>query len=210
MEYACLTSDIVASRALPDRAAVQARVEGALADANARFAAELRVPFAITVGDEWQGLLGDPAAALEVAFHIADLLHPIAIASGIGIGEIATGLRERTALMDGPCFHRARAGLDDARKIRGSATVVRSEAERLDVPANAILRLLHAISERWTPRQLETVRAYQRHATEAAAASSLGVSQPTVHQSLDRSLAKPYLEARTALVKLARSFAGGK
>ena len=75
----------------------------------------------------------------------------------------------------------------------------------VDDPVNALLLLLHAISDRWTDKQHETFVTYRRHGTEVATAAALGVSQPTVHQSLAGAMAKPYAEAYEALL----AFAGG-
>jgi hypothetical protein len=195
----------VASRGYPDRAEVQARTEEALAEANRTFAHSIAVPFTITLGDEWQGLLTSVAAALEADFHLRHRLHPLPIASGIGSGSLSTPVRERTPRMDGPCFHRSREALDRAKERKGSATVLQSGAPLSDEPINALCLLLHAVSERWTPRQFASLTAYLDYGTEVAAARSLGVTQPTLHQSLDRSRAKTYLEARDALFRFARN-----
>ena len=202
----CVTTDIVASREIEDRAAIQKKIEALLADVNASHADAVVVPFAITLGDEWQGLVSSMEAALAVDFELRRALHPLRLASGIGVGEIATPLRARTAEMDGACFHRSRAALERAQERKGSSAVVDSGDAEFDEPANALLLLLHSISERWTDKQHETFVAYRRHETEVATAAALEVSQPTVHQSLAGAMAKPYAEALDALIAFARRF----
>ena len=105
---ACLTTDVVDSRLLADRGGVQAEVEAALARVNEAHARTLQVPLAFTLGDEWQGLTTNVAAALVVDFELRHSLHPLKLASGIGAGKIATAMKTRTVEMDGECFHRSR------------------------------------------------------------------------------------------------------
>jgi hypothetical protein len=208
--YACLTADLIASRQSQDRGATQARLEHALQRVNESLGESIAVPFCVTLGDEWQGLLLTPAAALEADFLFRRLLHPLCVSSGVGIGGVSTPLRERTASMDGPCFHRAREALRRAKERRGPATVLASGDPLLDEPVNALCLLLHALAARWTEKQFRSLEAYLAHGTEAAAARALGVSQPTLHQSLDRGQAKLYLEAREALLRFAAAYPRGR
>ena len=205
-DFACLTADLVASRRSRDRAATQVHLECALRQVNESLGGSIAVPFSVTLGDEWQGLLLTPAAALEADFRIRHLLHPLPVASGVGVGGVSTPLRERTSSMDGPCFHRAREALHRAQERRGSATVLASGDPLLDDAVNALCLLLHALAGRWTEKQFRSLEAYLAHGTESAAARALGVTQPTLHQSLDRSQAKLYLEAREALLRFATGY----
>ncbi len=202
----CLTADLIASRRDRNRAASQDRLEGALRHVNRALAESIAVPFTVTLGDEWQGLLATPAAALEADFLFRHLLHPLPVASGVGAGGVSTPLRERTALMDGPCFHRAREALGRAKARRDPATVLASGDPLLDDAVNALCLLLHGLAGRWTEKQFRSLDAYLTHGTEAAAARAVGVTQPTLHQSLDRSQAKLYLEARDALLRFAAGY----
>ncbi len=211
MECSCLTSDLVESRSLPHRSRVQERLERALAEVNRACSEELVVPLSVTLGDEWQGLFRSSSAALDADFRVRWHLHPLAIASGVGVGTLDTPVRDRTSRMDGPCFHRSREALEKARARKGSATVHRSSARGvLDETVDALCLLLHALSERWTDRQFEVLRAYTAHGTEAEAAQALQITQPTLHQSLDRSRGKTYLEAREALLRIARALSAAE
>jgi hypothetical protein len=202
----CVTTDIVASREIDDRASTQKKIAALLSNINAAHSDAIVVPFTITLGDEWQGLVANMEYALTIDFELRRSLRPLRVASGIGFGAIATALRARSAEMDGECFHRSRAALERAQQRKGSSAVVDTGYVDFDEPANALLLLLHAISEQWTDKQHETFVAYRRHGTESAAAAALGVSQPTVHQSLAGAMAKPYAEALDALIAFARRF----
>ena len=186
-----------------ERAEAQARIESALERVNRDWPKTVLVPFTITLGDEWQGLVARVADALAIDFEVRRTLHPLRLATGIGVGTVATPFRERTVQMDGECFHRSRAALERAQQSKESSTRIASGAPLFDDPANALLLLLHAISDRWTDKQHETFVTYRRHGTEVATAAALGVSQPTVHQSLAGAMAKPYAEAYEALLAFA-------
>ncbi len=202
----CLTTDIIASREIEARATAQKKLGALLARINEERETAILVPLAFTLGDEWQGLVSNVASALEIDFEIRRSLHPLRLASGIGVGEIATALQPRTAEMDGACFHRSRAALERAQQRKEASAVIDSGVSDFDAPANALLLLLHAISERWTAKQHETFVAFRRHGTEIATATALEVSQPTVHQSLAGAMAKPYAEALDALIAFAARF----
>jgi hypothetical protein len=193
-EYVCLTGDLVASRSSEDREALQCRLESALGDANARFSADLEVPLAVTLGDEWQGLFRSAGAALEADLLLRARLYPVEVRSGVGAGALSTPLRPTTARMDGECFHRSRQAVDAARRRRIPGVVLLTGDLLLDTGANAICALLAALSAGWTEKQFRSVLAYREAGTEQAAAGALGVSQPTLHQSLEGARGKEFVE----------------
>ncbi len=188
--FSCVTCDLVASTSVPDRAQLQLRIEQVLQRANAEEAAGLVVPLSVTLGDEWQGLLRSAEAAFRLEFQLRRWLHPLRMRSGIGLGAVATAIRERTAQMDGPCFHRSRAALLAAKKRHGPATVLDSGRPELDAWVNAGERLLLGVMDRWTGRQFECVMAWLDHGSEPAAARALGIAQPTLHKSVAAALGK--------------------
>ena len=197
-DLACLTSDLVDSQHEPRRRAVQLRLEQVLRAANATFRKELAVPLAVTLGDEWQGLARSVEAAFRIEFHVRRALRPLRMRSGIGLGPLSTPLRKRTALMDGPCFHRSRAALAAAKKRGDSATVLESGHAAADAYVNAVERLLHGVSDGWTEVQAESVLAYLDSGRETLAAKARGVSQPSLHKSVASALGKEVLAVMEA------------
>ncbi|MDW7708909.1 MAG: SatD family protein [Deferrisomatales bacterium] len=207
--FACLTSDIVRSREAPDRAALQCRIEAALARVNESLRGQLAVPLAVTVGDEWQGLFTCLEAALEADLVLRGALAPEVFATGIGVGGLATPLAGRTADMDGPCFHRARGALERAKRRGSGGVAVDSGDPGLDLPVNTICHLLSALSSRWTEKQLRAVLTYRERGTELAAAEALGISQPVLHRSLAGARGREFLEAYRQLLAFVRGYPGG-
>lgn len=202
--YVCLTGDLVASRLSEDREALQRRLEAALAEANARFGADLAVPLAVTLGDEWQGLFLSPGAALEADLLVRARVHPVEVRAGVGAGGLATPLRETTARMDGECFHRSRQAIDAARRRRIPGVVLLTGNPLLDAGANAACILLAALFSGWTEKQVKSVLAFREFATEQTAADALGVSQPTLHQSLEGARGKEFVEGFARLREFLR------
>jgi hypothetical protein len=203
--FACFTADLVGSRATEDRASTQRRLKAAIAAVNRKAGGALAVPASITVGDEWQALARDLAAAVEIDLHFRRLLLPDRFVSGISVGEITTALARRTGEMDGPCFHLAREAVAAAAGRGWPATVLRSGDEPFDAMVEGYMNLLHAVSATWTAKQLKALQAYEATGTETAAAKRLRVSQPTVHNSLAGAAAKTYLASERALTAYVRA-----
>jgi hypothetical protein len=193
--YTCLTSDLVASKQEPERARTQRRLEKVLEAANEAFAAVLAVPLSIILGDEWQGLVHTTADALRIDFFVRRGLHPARVRSGIGRGEVSTALRDRTSLMDGPCFHRSREAITLAKKRSGSATMLSTGQQAIDDLLNTTGELLYAVFDDWTDKQFASVMAFLDQETETKAAKSLGVAQPTLHKSVHGAHGKEFLNA---------------
>jgi hypothetical protein len=206
---ACLTSDLIESKLQPDRGHTQERLETALGSANEEFRADLVVPLSITLGDEWQGLALSAAAAYRIDFRLRRSLHPLRVRSGVGLGGVTTPQRERTALMDGPCFHRSRKALVMAKKRRGPGTLLASGQPELDEFVNALELLLHDVIEDWTARQYDSVMAFLDRGSETAAAQALGVAQPTLHKSVASAHGKDVLALIEARNRFLARFAAG-
>jgi hypothetical protein len=204
--FVCLTCDVVASRLSEDRESLQDRIEASLAEANRGFADKLSVGLSVTLGDEWQGLFRAPEAALEVDLFLRARLYPFAVRSGLGFGGISTPLRKTTAAMDGECFHRSRLAVEAARKRRLPGVVILSGDPVRDAASNAVCGLLAAVSAHWTEKQLRSVMAYRERATEQAAATALGVAQPTLHQSLEGARGKEFVEGFSRLLEFLRLY----
>src|SRR3989449_8355603 len=118
--YVAAIADATASRLLPParRARLQAELRAALPDLNRRYRRALAARFAVTLGDELQGLLTSPAPVWDVAHFIRARFPDIAWVVACGRGPISTPLAATAPEVDGPCFHEARAALDRAKPER--------------------------------------------------------------------------------------------
>lgn len=183
LRYAALIGDIVASRSVPDRAALQERLHGALESLNRDTPGEhLAAPIAFTAGDEFQALLHQPQAAVEIIRRLADDLYPVRFHFGLGFGALTTKLRQEVGTLDGPCFHAARAAIE-----RGGPQDRWVSVEGFgDAPsraAEAIFRLIDAIRSGWTEKQTRHAR-HARELPQKEIAALLDVSPSVVSESL--------------------------
>src|SRR2546428_757103 len=118
--YVAAIADATASRLLPParRARLQAELRAALPDLNRRYRRALAARFAVTLGDELQGLLTSPAPVWDVAHFIRARFPDIAWVVACGRGPISTPLAATAPEVGGPRFHEARGALGPAQPGR--------------------------------------------------------------------------------------------
>lgn len=199
--YLAVIGDVVRSRDLPDRAAVQRTLREQLRALNDGPAGESMVaPLELTAGDEVQGLLRDPAAAVDIVARLADHLHPVTLVWGFGHGLLATDIYPEVTAMDGPCFHRARGALEEAAREGAWVGVQGFPAPHADV-LSALFRLSQGIRSRWTDTQARYVRA-ARTRLQKDVARRFGVDDSTVSESLSKAHYKTVLAGERAAREL--------
>jgi hypothetical protein len=206
--YLALIGDIRRSRELPERAAVQKKLEDAISSLNDVLPSEdLEAAFAITLGDEFQGLLRRPSAVLRAIIHVEAKLPAVRIRYGLGWGAVATELRDMAMGMDGPCFHLARdaVGLSKEHDRWGTAA---GFGEAGDAIVTGLLSLLGAVREGWTVRQAETVALARLASTQREVAAQLSVGPSTVSEALSAAQFGYVQEAERSL-ELALDWFGG-
>ena len=132
------------------RADLQARLRTGLRKVNAKFAHTIESRFALTVGDEFQGLLGAVDDITRILATLWRHAHPTDLRFGIGIGELETPLRSQALGMDGPCFHRARTAVERAAK---EGTPVEVETGEPQAAFEIYAALFGFMRKRWTKKQ---------------------------------------------------------
>jgi len=200
MQYYVLTADVNRSRTLAQRPEMQQAFFAIIEDANRNFANQLHVPFAVTLGDEWQGVPKSLAASYELAVFFMNRLHPVRISFGIGEGSIATAIRQRSSEMDGQAFHYSRQALETCKKTRRDVLFITLDPGR-DLIVNAFCYLLQALRERWTQRQFEKILLYKELQQETRVAAKLDVTQGDINQALKASHGKVYLQCEEQLIQ---------
>src|SRR2546423_3236020 len=120
--YIALIGDAAASRALPPRhrGRLQQALRGAIPQFNRRWRTSLAARFAVTLGDEFQVLLTTARPVWEILHEVHFRFPDVAWVVACGLGAVATRLEPRITApeVDGPCFHAARAALDQAKRRR--------------------------------------------------------------------------------------------
>lgn len=109
--------DLKKSRSLPNREKVQYQIIDMLKETNEIFVPSIVVPFIITIGDEWEGLLKHDCNYIEILNFFHQKLGLIDFHCGIGFGSISITNFELTVnQLDGPSFHLAREAISEAKK----------------------------------------------------------------------------------------------
>jgi len=149
-EYVALIGDVVASRRLSAgaRARLQVDLRAGLEVVNRRWRRAVAARFALTLGDQFQGLLTGGEALWELTHWLRAELAQVDWVMAAGRGAIHTPLARTAPEVDGPCFHRAREALEGAKGRRvllafgGFGTGLEGFAEYYS-----------ALYWGWTPRQ---------------------------------------------------------
>ncbi len=184
MRVAVLTID---QRGSSDHAAtdrVPATLE-ALADV------EMLRPFERTAGDEFQGVLDDPAALTAV---VERLLREDSWNVGIGIGEVEEPLPESTRAGRGPAYLHARDAVTAAKSAPWRLRVAGDDRQGVR-GLETTLWLWAAVLNRRTSRGWEVADLVDAGASYDQAAKRLGVTQSAISQ---RAQAAGIVEGRRA------------
>ena len=171
------TADLMRSRELADRRAVQVELLNLIDTLNSRFESELLAKFTMVLGDEFQGVLKSSEKALEV-FRFVKKNIVVGFYCGIGVGNINTPLSDNPSEMDGPAFYHSRDALEEAKKKR-LEVIVKSGNKNLDSLINTLLQLILYIRGRWSKRQRQIIEYLEskESVTQTDAAKYFGVSK---------------------------------
>jgi hypothetical protein len=204
--YLAVFGDIERSRIVGNREMTQRALKKRLDEVNYRFSQDLAVPFTISMGDEYQGLLKEPTQAISLlnALDVAGLL---SFRFGLGWGTVETGWSTRTSEMDGPCFHAARSAIErgkiEERWVTFSTAV---EDEDLVNVINGVWRLVQLIRDGWTEKQHSAVLIRRGKHTSKATAEQMGMDKSTLSKMLKAANYKVLIEAERTLELLMRDY----
>ncbi|MEE8121255.1 MAG: SatD family protein, partial [Anaerolineales bacterium] len=177
-----------------DRAGLQRQLDAGLTDVNKQYANQIASEYLLTIGDEFQGLLRTSETLDQILASLRVAVHPAELRFGIGVGGLATPLREEAIGMDGPCFQRARAAIERAKERSTQIEVESGEAH----PGFEIYSLLYSGMRRsWTDRQRQIIDLSMSGMEGVEIARLLEVSQPAVSQHL-RAAGVTYIRKATA------------
>ncbi|MBC8061027.1 MAG: hypothetical protein H7Y18_10195 [Clostridiaceae bacterium] len=126
MEYLTMICDLKKSRSLPNREQVQYQLIDMLKETNLIFASSIVVPFIITLGDEWEGLLKHDCNYMEILDFFHKKLGVIDFYCGIGIGPVSiTNFQLTVNQLVGPSFYLARDAIFETKKLNKSLILKR-------------------------------------------------------------------------------------
>jgi hypothetical protein len=178
------------------------RVPEALDRLNSSVAVLLR--FERTAGDEVQGVLGDPTAAVDA---VAQLVRLGGWSIGLGAGPVHTPLPDSTRAGSGPAFLLARRAVEAA-KQRPARLAVRGAVPADAGDAQAVLSALAVLLGRRSEQAWEAIALVEAGRTQAQAAEELRISRQAVGQRLAAGLWELERELRPAAARLLARAAG--
>jgi hypothetical protein len=202
--FAVIVADVVGSgRTRQVRSLLAARLSAATT--AHRKHGRIRLPYAVTAGDEFQTVAGDLNQISWLLFDLRRRLQPIELRIGVGIGAIPGRLRPPVNRLGGPAFEYARAAIEQAKESRspsGIATRFRSQNSQFDSLANLIYRLHDALVGRLSKKQWRTVDAYLKKGRVDLAGRALRIDASTASRNLSRSHLWESLETIEGMRKL--------
>ena len=178
------------------------RVGAALRELNGSVPTVLA--FERTAGDEFQGLLDDADAVVDVVLR---LVRAGGWSIGVGAGPVQTPLPPSTRAGAGPAFLSARRAVDAA-KQRPSRLAVRGAVPPEAGDAQAVLSALAVLVDRRSDQAWEAIALVGGGRTQAEAATALGISRQAVGQRLAAGLWDLERELRPTAGRLLTRAAG--
>jgi DNA-binding phage protein len=180
-----VVGDLVASRDIAGRSAVQGQLKASLKSLNAKKGDAPLSPYTITLGDEFQAVFSGPGRIFHDALRIMRAIHPVRIRFSFGIGVIVTDINTRQAIgMDGPAFHFARAAIDQLKRTKNLFVLAAPSGIDLAL-ANQSLDLVSHLIRKWNRNQFDVLLGvYERRAVKDIA-SDLGVTDKAVYKAIE-------------------------
>jgi hypothetical protein len=191
-----LTVDQRASRRGPDRVADALR----LLDGSV----PMVLGFERTAGDEFQGVLGDPADVVEIVLR---LVRMGGWSIGVGAGPVQTPLPDSTRAGAGQAFLAARRAVDAA-KQRPFRLAVRGAVPSEAADAQAVLSALAGLVDRRSEQAWAAIELVEEGRTQSDAAALLGISRQAVGQRLAAAMWELERELRPTAARLLTRAAG--
>jgi hypothetical protein len=194
MTVMVLTVDQRGSRTTPDR--VPQALAG-LADLP------LLLPFERTAGDEFQGVLDDPAA---LARAVEQLLRDGDWYVGLGVGAVAEPAPQSARAGSGPAYVHARAAVTAAKNSPWHLRVVGDDRTARDL--ESVLWLWAAVLDRRTDKGWEVTDLVDEGLSYDEAGRRLGISQSAVSQRAQAAGLVEGRRAREVVTRLAARLLG--
>jgi hypothetical protein len=202
--WAVIVSDVVgSSRTRGLRSLLSSRLR-LVTSAHLR-EGRIRLPYAVTAGDEFQTVAADLREIPELLFDLRRRMRPLQLRIGVGIGHILGPLRAPVNQLGGQAFEFARIAIGDAKQGRphsGKATRFHSEKKDFDLVANLIYNLHDALVGRLSEKQWRTVDAYLAKGRVDLAAKALRINASTASRNLSRSHLWQTLETIESMEKI--------
>ncbi|MBY0496754.1 MAG: SatD family protein [Cyanobacteria bacterium] len=181
--FIALIGDMVHSRELQPavRASAQTQFSRLINELNRTFKQDIASKFAVTIGDEFQGLLLTAEVIPELIWTVEKRYQAREIRFGIGFGILHTKLQAAALNIDGPVLHAARAAITAARQEKLLGGVFSGFGVHDEI-LTGFAQSLHHMRTNWTDRQKEVVDLLRRGFTQGEAAARLAITRQAVSE----------------------------
>lgn len=193
----CVIGDLVASRKIVDRRALQIRLGRGLKQLS-HDRRDVISPYTITLGDEFQAVYRDPRRIFRDLFAIQHLIHPHRVRFAIGVGSLSTTLNRESAIgMDGPAFLSARDTLTELKQSEALYRVA-GLPPRTQEWSNLSLDLVSHVVRSWRKNRFEITVALMDGDVPLKIAKRMRLTSSAIYKNI----AAGALPAVTGIVKL--------
>jgi hypothetical protein len=162
----------------------------------------IRVPYAVTAGDEFQTVVGSIEMVPGLIFDLRRQMRPLDLRIGIGIGKIQGRVRAPVNRLVGDAFANAREAIAEVKK-GGHAyprlTAFRSSNQSFDRITNLVYGLNDTLVLDMTEEQWRALNAYVDSSGVESAAQKLRVNVSTLSRNLKRSHFRQLAETATTM-----------
>lgn len=187
--HAVLIADVMASRSRKD---VRAILGKRLAAVSQRHLAQklIRLPYAVTAGDEFQTLTGNLQAVPALILDLRAALRPLTLRVGVGFGSVADRIQPPVNRLTGEAFEFARSALDNV-KANGLfkfevLTAFASRNEDFNQTIDLLYGLHDTLLAGVTEKQWQAIRQFLATPALEQAARRLKLDASTVSRNLKR------------------------
>ena len=209
IRYIVLVADLVASRKIVERRAVQDRLRACLRQLNSKKREGLVSPYTITLGDEFQAVLSAPDRFFRDALTVLIALYPVAVRFSCAIGEISTAINTKQTIgMDGPAFHEARATIESLKKTKSLFAIAGPDGAGLTLINHSLALVCHTIRD-WPRSRLEILRGLYENRTVKQLARDLRVTDKAVYKSIDAGAIRTIVPLFEEIIALLRQMLVG-
>ena len=144
--------------------ALMSDLKTGVAKVNKMNSREILSPMTITLGDEFQGVVKNPQAALklilDMELHLMSLENPFKLRYVVYEGDIQTKLnKERAYEMLGPGLTAAREQLIELKSTKNRFKIHLEDKEQTE-KLNLMLVVMQGIIDQWTPSQQKVVNTF--------------------------------------------------
>ncbi len=187
--YAVLIADIVASSV---RGSVRSLLGKNLAAASEKHLRQklIRLPYAVTAGDEFQTITAELPALPALILDLRSALRPLSLRVGVGIGDVADRIQPPVNQLTGEAFQLARRAIESIKTGHlfkfDVLTAFASGNEDFNDAINLIYGLHDTLVLQITSKQWGAIGAFLSRETLEPTARKLRVDISTVSRNLKR------------------------